>query len=164
MLFVIPMIPSWFTFSGMILKPYWKGGRWFGNPRTHGVCCWNCRTVLSLGSFNFKMQPSYFVLNLFGGSTHVETKEPAFTFWFRPVGDFNFPNYLFLFLAAIGCAEVPLINLSRDCLVSCARGWPLFQVSTCVGSGFIPRNDVQPDIETLTHFDFDSLVKFKLKC
>ena len=26
------------------------------------------------------------------------------------VGDFNFPNYLFLFLAAIGCAEVPLDN------------------------------------------------------
>ncbi|CAL1130671.1 unnamed protein product [Cladocopium goreaui] len=39
-----------------------------------------------------------------------EGADPAFTFWFRPVGDFNFPNYLFLFLAAIGCPQVQVFS------------------------------------------------------
>ncbi|CAK9112157.1 unnamed protein product [Durusdinium trenchii] len=39
-----------------------------------------------------------------------EEVEYKLSFWFRPFGEFNFPNYLFLFLAAIGCAEVQVFN------------------------------------------------------
>ena len=39
--------------------------------------------------------------------------QPAAPSTSAEVGDFNFPNYLFLFLAAIGCAEVPTTKFVR---------------------------------------------------
>ncbi|CAJ1365364.1 unnamed protein product [Effrenium voratum] len=36
--------------------------------------------------------------------------DSIFSCWFRPTGHFNFPQYLMMFLAAIGCPEVQVFN------------------------------------------------------
>ncbi|CAE7299201.1 unnamed protein product [Symbiodinium natans] len=47
----------------------------------------------------------------------IGSPESLYPAWFRPMGEFNFPNFLQLFLVSIGCPEVQVFNTMDGALL-----------------------------------------------